>query len=700
MQAGKPAIRRQDAGAPIMKSLIVGTAGHIDHGKTALVRALTGIDADRLPEEKRRGITIDLGFADLDLGEVRIGFVDVPGHERFVKNMLAGAHGIDAVALVIAADESVMPQTREHFDICRLLDVHSGLIVLTKKDLVEDELLQLVRAEAQELVAGSFLADAPIVAVSSRTGEGIEELKLALREVGSQISARSADYVTRLPIDRAFTMRGFGAVVTGTLIAGEIAEGDELELLPSRGHMRGIKTNSFAQSLTVGFVQTRGHAQKHAPRRKSKAPSLTVGFLPGTRVRVRGVQVHGSQVSRATAGQRTAINLSGIDASAIERGMVLAPAGRLRPTQIVDAHIQLLDTAPRALRSRQRVRVHLGAADVLARVRVLEEKNEIKPGANGLAQLRFESPVVAVLKDRFILRSYSPQHTIGGGMILDAFAPKHRSRDLAGVRAGLQTLIGGDRAAQLSQFVGSADRHGLRAADLAARTGWRDEVIEETASKVMKDETVFDAGGVFVSRAALDQLKRQVLEEIAAHHKREPLSRGLAKETLRERHFVTSPEIFRAVLFRLEKEGALVSEKDIVRAREHTRELSVGDAQLRERLEKVYRDAALESPAITEALERAKVAASAQQHGRKIFQLLVDSGVLVRVQGEMFFHRSALDELTRKISLYAERNSERAIDVARFKDLAGVSRKYAIPLLEYLDRQRVTRREGDRRIIL
>src|SRR5437667_1267675 len=255
------------------RSIIIGTAGHIDHGKTALVRALTGVDADRLPEEKRRGITIDIGFADLNLGDVRIGFVDVPGHERFVKNMLAGAHGIDVVALVIAADESVMPQTREHFDICRLLGVRQGVVVITKKDLVEEDLLQLVRAEAESLIAGSFLEDAPIITVSSRTGEGIDELKTALRVAGQQVAARSSDFITRLPIDRAFTMRGFGAVVTGTLIAGEISEGEELELLP--------------------------------------APSLTGGFPPGTRVRVRGLQVHGTSVKRAMTAQRTAVNLGG-----------------------------------------------------------------------------------------------------------------------------------------------------------------------------------------------------------------------------------------------------------------------------------------------------------------------------------------------------------------------------------------------------
>src|SRR6266852_4977491 len=600
------------------KSIIIGTAGHIDHGKTALVRALTGVDADRLPEEKRRGITIDIGFADLDLGDVRIGFVDVPGHERFVKNMLAGAHGIDVVALVIAADESVMPQTREHFDICRLLGVRQGLVVITKKDLVEEDLLQLVRAEAEGLVAGSFLEDAPVITVSSRTGEGIDELKTALRAAGQQAPSRSSDFVTRLPIDRAFTMRGFGAVVTGTLIAGEISEGEELELLPA-----------------------------------------------GARARVRGVQVHGAPVARGFAGQRTAINLGGVEAAEIERGMTLTLPGRLRPTQIVDVQVQMLADAPRALRSRQRVRVHLGAAEVFARVRVLAEGSEIKPGKNGFAQLRFESPVVAALGDRFILRSYSPSRTIGGGRILDAFAMKHRTKEVTAVRARLKVLLGSDRAAQLSSFVENAN--GLRRADIAARTGWRDEVIEA----------------------------------VAAHHKREPLSRGFGKEILRERHFAHAPaEIFRAVLNQLEQSGALVSEKEIVRARAHTRELSDADAQLRERLEKAYRNAALSAPSMSEAFASAGISAAAQPHGRKILQLLIDSGVLVRVAGEMFFHRSALDDLTRKLRAHAARGSDRSIDVPAFKELAGISRKYAIPLLEYLDRQRVTRREGDRRVIL
>jgi selenocysteine-specific elongation factor len=634
-----------------MKSIIIGTAGHIDHGKTALVRALTGVDADRLPEEKRRGITIDIGFADLDLGDVRVGFVDVPGHERFVKNMLAGAHGIDAVVLVIAADESVMPQTREHFDICRLLGVRKGLVVLTKKDLVDEELLELARAEAEELVAESFLEGAPIIAVSSRTGEGVEELKNALREIGLATGGRSTDLVTRLPVDRAFTMRGFGAVVTGTLIAGAIAEGDELELLPA-----------------------------------------------GTRVRVRGVQVHGAPVKSAFAGQRTAINLGGVEAAAVERGMVLAPGGRLFSTQAIDASIQMLETAPRPLRSRQRVRIHLGAAEALARVRVLAEGGEIKPGQTGLVQLRTEAPIVAALGDRFILRSYSPQVTIGGGAVLDAAPTRHRFRDLATTRARLHVLVQGDRAQQLAVLIAGANRYGLCRADVAARTAWRDELIDEAARQGITGGTIVNAEGIFLSSAGFDQLKQQVLDEVAAHHKREPLLRGLPRETLRERFFAHAPiEVFRSVLASLEHEGALVSEKEIVRRREHTRELSSEDAILRDRLEQIYLDAGLAAPALNEALARAGLVA---QQGRKVLQLLIDAGCLEKVHGEMFFHRVALDDLIKRVREQAAKQTDRAIDVGAFKDLAGISRKYAIPLLEYLDRLRVTRREGDRRIVL
>jgi len=636
-----------------MKSIIVGTAGHIDHGKTALVRALTGIDADRLPEEKRRGITIDLGFADLDLDGVRIGFVDVPGHERFVKNMLAGAHGIDVVALVIGADESVMPQTREHFDICRLLAIKSGIVVLTKKDLVDEDLLELARAEAEELVEGSFLAGAPVIAVSSRTGEGIEELKKALREVASGVAARSDDFVTRLPIDRAFSMKGFGPVVTGTLVSGKINEGDELDLLP-----------------------------------------------PRARVRVRGVQVHGAAIKQALAGQRTAINLGGVEASALERGMVLAAPGRLRPTQIVDAAIQVLEDAARGIRSRQRVRLHVGAAEVLARVRVLDAGGLIGPGRQGLAQLRLETPIVGCIDDRLIVRAYSPQMTIGGGLILDPFAVKHRARDFPDLRAALEVLETGDKTARVAQFVIDAGLNGLRREDLAARTAWRDEVIDSAVAATIAAGSILDVEGTLISRVAFDDFDRRLLAEISAHHKQDPLSRGLPKETLRERFFAgATTETFRAMLIEIERRGTIVSEKDVVRLREHTREISGDDARRRDSLEQVFRTAGVAPPSLHEAFTNAGLKPS-EPHARQLLQLLIDSGALVKVHGEMFFHVSALDDLVKKLRAHAEQQADRAIDVGAFKDLAGISRKYAIPLLEYFDRQRVTRREGERRIIL
>ena len=648
-----------------MDRFLVGTAGHIDHGKTALVRALTGIDTDRLPEEKRRGITIDLGFAELDLGDVRVGFVDVPGHERFVKNMLAGAHGIDLVALVIAADEGVMPQTREHFDISKLLGVSFGLVVITKIDSVDDELLELVRADAEELIAGSFLEHAPLVAVSARSGAGLDELKSRLREVAALVPARSSRSVARLPVDRAFTMRGFGAVVTGTLVAGEMAEGDELELLPA-----------------------------------------------GVRVRVRGLQVHGRTTPRAVAGQRTAVNLGGVDAASIERGMTLAPAGRLRATQIIDTELEVLPTAPRPVRSRARVRVHLGAAEVLARVQVLEESGEIAAGGRGYVQLRLESPVAALPDERFIIRSYSPQRTIAGGRVLDAFATKHRGRARREARTRLVALTQADAAARVVLYVEAAGEGGLRRADLAARTGWRDETLDAATAEAHTRGALLDAEGVYVGREIFAHLLEAARVEVEAHHRREPLQRGLARETLRERQFThVAPEVFRAVLAEAERAGVLVSERDIVRASTHTLALSDADADLRARLEQIYLEAALAAPTFDDALARATTSATAtavaggkgitRDHARKILQLLLDSGALVRVTNDLLLHRDALARLVETLREYAARHEpERLIDVAAFKDLAGVSRKYAIPLLEYLDRARITRRAGDRRLIL
>jgi selenocysteine-specific elongation factor len=637
----------------VTHSLIVGTAGHIDHGKSALVRALTGTDPDRLPEEKRRGITIDLGFADLELDDLRIGFVDVPGHERFVKNMLAGAHGIDLLALVIAADEGVMPQTREHFDICRLLGVSNGLVVITKTDLVDEEMLALVEDDARELIAGSFLENAPLVSVSSRTGAGMDQLKSRLIELGKRVPPRSKDFTTRLPIDRAFSMKGFGAVVTGTLISGRIKEADELELLPSK-----------------------------------------------VNVRVRGLQVHNKSVNEAHAGQRTAVNLAGIDTAQIERGMVLAPAGRLRPTQIVDVWIDVLPGAARAVRSRSRVRFHIGATEVLGRVRVLEEGSQIEPGSSGLAQLRLEAPVVAVHGDRFILRSYSPAETIAGGVIVDPFATKHRAREMEHALQLLRLLMQDERAAKVEGFVRAAGVRGVRLGDLAAATGWTNEVLTTVASEL--HGSVLEVGGLYIARESFDRLTAALVDELERHHKREPLARGMLRETLREKVFTHSaPELFSGVLARLEADGKVVSEKDIVRSSAHSVGLSDKDLELSKRIEQIYLAAGVEAPSLDDAMTKANVAAPQRAQARKLLQLLLDDRKLVRIQGDMFMHSQTIQDLKTKLHTYGSQHEpERLIDVPAFKDLAGVSRKYAIPLLEYFDREQVTRRAGDKRLIL
>lgn len=637
--------------------IIVGTAGHIDHGKTALVKALTGVDADRFPEEKLRGITIDIGFAELDLGEARVGFVDVPGHERFVKNMLAGASGIDLVLLVVAADEGVMPQTREHFEICRLLETKAGLIVLTKTDLVDDELLELVRLDVAELVENSFLETAPVVAVSAKTNGGIEELKNALRELALSIPARKNETVARLPIDRSFSVKGFGAVVTGTLVAGEIGAADELEILPA-----------------------------------------------ARKVRVRGLQTHGKSVEAARAGQRAAVNLGGVEHTEIERGMVLCEKDALRPTQIFDAEIEVLKTAKKSVKSRQRVRVHLGTVEALARVRVLNEAGEIAPGDKDFVQLRTEIPVVTIPRERFIVRSYSPQITIAGGRVLDNAAAKHRRKDAAEARRRLQNLIDAsdDKIVQIKLFLETVNENGARMADLQARTGWRAEILREAIRANVARKSVVEAEVFFVARTPFENLKTKVLAEIENFHRREPLARGILRETLRDKTGAQiAPEIFRSVLTNLENEKRIRAEKDVVKLASHNLELSADEKFLRERLEIVYRTARLEVPKLEDALSEAvKNTKATRETARKVFQLLLDSGEIVKITDEFYFRKAEIDDLIGKIKNHAARSSDRLIDVAKFKDIAAISRKYAIPLLEYFDRERITRRAGGKRLIL
>ncbi|HMS38938.1 MAG TPA: selenocysteine-specific translation elongation factor [Pyrinomonadaceae bacterium] len=635
--------------------IIIGTAGHIDHGKTALVKALTGVDADRFPEEKLRGITIDIGFAELDLGNVRIGFVDVPGHEKFVKNMLAGASGIDVVLLVIAADEGVMPQTREHFEICRLLETKTGLIVLTKTDLVDEELLELVNFDVAELVENSFLQDALVIAVSAKSGDGIDELKTALKVISANIPERKNDLIARLPIDRSFTVKGFGAVVTGTLISGEILETNELEVLPI-----------------------------------------------AKKVRVRGLQTHGKSVKSAHAGQRTAVNLGGIEHTEIERGMVLTESGILRSTQIFDAEIEVLKTAKKTIKSRQRIRVHLGTFEALARIQILNETNEIKQGEKDFVQIRLEVPVVCVPEERFILRSYSPQMTIAGGRILDNSAIKHRRKDISETRKYLQNLIDADKPKKVKLYLGTAKEHGAKFNDLQARTAWRKEILQNAIRENIEKKAIIEAESFLIARTPFDNLKAKTLTEIENFHRKEPLAKGIGRETLREKIFSHLPqEIFRTVLGILLKEQKIAAEKDFVRAVLHNLELSNDEKILRERLLEIYKSAKLEVPKLDDALiEVIQKTHLTQSHARKIFQLFLNSGEIVKISEEFYFRREVINELIEKLKNHAAKSSDRLIDVPAFKDLAGVSRKYAIPLLEYFDREKLTRRAGDKRLIL
>jgi selenocysteine-specific elongation factor len=569
--------------------------------------------------------------------------------------MLAGAFGIDLVALVIAADEGVMPQTREHFEICRLLKTKNGVIVLTKRDLVDDELLELVNLEVAELVENSFLQDAPIVSVSAKTGEGIDKLKQTLKTQIDKIPVRENEIIARLPIDRSFTIKGFGTVVTGTLATGEIAEGSEMELLP-------ISKN----------------------------------------VRVRGVQTHGKSVKTAHAGQRTAVNLGGIDHSEIERGMLLTEKDILRSTQIFDSEIEILKDAKKSLKSRQRVRVHLGTIEALARVQILNETGEIKQGEKDFAQLRLEIPIVCVPTERFILRQYSPQMTIAGGRILDNSAIKHRRKDTANVRKYLQNLIEADKPQTVKLYLETANEHGLTLKNLQAKTAWREEILQKAIAENLEKRSIIKAESFYIARTPFENLKTKTLAEIEIFHKKEPLVKGILRETLREKIFSHIPsEIFKGVLENLEKDKKIAAEKDIVRLASHNLELSNDEKILCERLSAIYKTAKLEVPKLEDALaESIKNTKSDKNHARKIFQLLLNSGEIVKITDEFYFAKNEIENLVKKLHDFAEKSADKLIDVPTFKELAAISRKYAIPLLEYFDRERITRRAGDKRLIL
>ena len=620
---------------------MVGTAGHIDHGKSALVLALTGTDPDRLLEEKARGITIDLGFAHSTEGDVVLSFVDVPGHERFVRNMLAGVGGIDLVMLHVAADESVMPQTREHFDICRLLHVPAGVVVITKTDLVDLETIDVVRLEVQELVAGSFLEGAPVAAVSARTGAGLPDLRRLLAHLASGTRIRDAAGSPRLPIDRVFTRRGFGTVVTGTLVSGTLCIDQELALLPS-----------------------------------------------GRVVKIRGLQVHGEACATAAAGQRVAINLGGVEVAEVARGDTLTEASAVTITRRVDVECELLPSAE--LRHGGRVRFHHGTREMAARVSLSGQR--LAGGAAGHARLHLEAPAALVRGDRFILRAPSPPVTIGGGRILDPQPP----------RRGIRTKAASARFHQLSRdepaivmMIDEAALQGFPLRQLTSRAGMSPAGHAALVHHLTAHAAVL-VGDALVSSASLARARDEILATVRRYHATHPLEEGMPREELRERLFAHAASgVFEHLLADLTRGGQLVA-RERVALSGYTLALTDEEARTRDALTQALDAAGLGPPDAATLAARIGVGRHVLD---RVATLLVRQKVLVRI-GDLLFHETALRRLKNDVRLLKDEHGACTIDVGTFKDRYRISRKFAIPLLEFLDRERITRRVGEARQIL
>lgn len=643
-----------------MKRVVIGTAGHIDHGKTSLVRALTGIDTDRLREEKRRGITIELGFAHLPLPDGTVaGVVDVPGHERFVRSMAAGAGGIDLVVLVIAADEGVMPQTREHLDICRLLGVPRGLVALTKSDLLPalgSDWLGLLEGDIREATRGTFLEGAPLVPVSSTTREGLDRLVAEVAKLSAEVPERPADGPLFLPVDRAFSMKGFGTVVTGTLLSGSVGEGDLAALLPG-----------------------------------------PPGADP---LRVRSAQVHGKATPRALAGQRTAVNLPGVEPQAVQRGQVLVQAGVVPASSILDVELQLLAAAPKPLGHRAKLLLHVGTAQVPATVALLD-RGELAPGGTALAQLRLGEPVAALPGQRFILRGFAVLEgrgkTVGGGRVLAVAAPKRR-RGRPEATAQLATLAGGDPAARLQAVVAMAGPAGLELAGLVGRTALSPRAAQGHLDRLGAKGAVvlFDRERrAYVAGEVAAALQARMLAAVEAFHREHPLAAGVGREEVRGRlPPVTDPRLFQRLLAQAAEKGDLVVEGDLVRRKGHAAASGAAGGALVEKVGKALAAGGLTPPWLAEL--PAAVGAS-EADVQSVLKLLAAGGRAVRVSAEIWFDAAAIAGLRERLVAFLREHKQ--ITTQEFKDLVGATRKHVIPLAEYFDREKVTLRVGEKRVL-
>lgn len=634
---------------PPQRYVVIGTAGHIDHGKTALVRALTGQETDRLPEERARGISIDLGFAYFSLPNgAMAAIVDVPGHERFVRNMIAGASGIDVALLVVAANEGVMPQTVEHFEILNLLGIPRGLTVLTKVDIADTDQVEKTLEDVRRLTKGTFLGNAPIIPVSSITGQGLDRLLYALSTIAERLPPKEGVGVTQMPIDRAFVVPGFGLVVTGTVTRGRIVTGDILQILP-----------------------------------------------PGVEVRVRALQVHRSEVNQVQEGMRTAVNLTGsdLDATGVKRGMVLAAPGLLSPLRYFVGNLTMLESADRPLTTGGRVRLHVGTSEVMARITLLDQES-LKPGESGYARFKTESEVVVTPRTRFIIRSYSPVTTIGGGVVLDIHG-HYRRFDKAGI-SFLQKIHG----ASVNDIVFLEIQRHFRPVslmDVVKRTGLSPDFVGKVVSeKIRNGEVVcLDKTESFLASSALEALLEQTTRTITEFHRTSRLTKGMKMEDLRSAVAADwNPRSFADVIGLLAQRNALLVYGDVVSLPHSTPRLTEAEETAKTRIIEAFEQGGFKPPSISEAIAKAGVD---QRTGREIATMLEKDGIIVRVQGDIAFHSSWVAEAARHLIDYLSEN--KTITVAQFKDLIGTTRKYALPLLSYFDTTRLTRRVGDVRVL-
>jgi len=635
-----------------MREIVLGTAGHVDHGKTTLVKALTGIETDRLKEEKKRGITIELGFAFLDLpcGH-RLGIIDVPGHEKFIKNMVAGAAGLDLVAFVVAADEGVMPQTREHLEICSLLGVARGIIVITKVDMVDDEWLELVKDDISEYFKESFLAEAPVITVSATTGTGIAELKEQLNKEVERSDFTEATGPFRMPVDRSFSMKGFGAVVTGTSISGRLKVGDDICIYP-------------AERLA----------------------------------KVRGIQVHGQDAVEVEAGRRTAINIQGQDLEEVEKGDILAAIDSLSPSYMLDCDFLYLASNRKKLKNRTRVRVHIGTAEIMGRVVLLADE-EALPGSQCMVQILLEKPIAAWPGDRYVVRSYSPVRTIGGGVIYNA-CPGAKRRRFKEVNQTIFELYKEGSPEDLALFhITEGGFAGLTIKELAVRMGIFAKRLKKIINGPVSARKIIVVDSEkqrFIGERVFLQLSSAGKEIITRFHAENPMLEGISKEELRSRLYGgIDQKLFQVVLNGLVKEAAVVQENAIVRLAEHQVSLQADEAVVKKEMEAYFQEKALKPPTFKELLDH--FSEYSTQVVKEVLGLLTRDDVLLKVTEELYYHNLPLADLQEELAAFLEKEGE--IDAQGFKGMTGLSRKFSIPLLEYFDRIKLTIRVADKRVL-